>query len=41
MDSESLEANTAVAPAFINQVAPDIKKTLQPLDGFGAKKIAE
>lgn len=32
MDSESLEANTAVAPAFINQVAPDIKRKFQRVE---------
>ena len=39
MDSESLEANTAVAPAFINQVAPDIKRKLQRVERLVEKKL--
>ena len=32
MDSETLEANTAVAKAIINQVAPDIKRKIQRVE---------
>lgn len=39
MDFESPEANTSVALAFINQVAPDIKRKFQRVERLVEKSL--